>query len=83
MELEAAISTVFAIFLSSNFSCSTVFVTFWRSNCSCNIVVLPVGFRFFRLVLEICVVKVFFSVGFKFVRVGLFSFRVGLRPISG
>ena len=42
LELEAAISRVFADFLSSNWSSNShfhlhMFATFWCSNCSCNI----------------------------------------------
>ena len=36
LELEAAISTVFAAFLSLNLSFSMVFAACWCSNCSCN-----------------------------------------------
>ena len=39
LELEAAISTVFAPFWSPNLLFWMEFATFWRSNCSCNMVV--------------------------------------------
>ena len=39
LELEAAISTVFATCLNSNISFPMVFAAFWCSNRSCNMVV--------------------------------------------
>ena len=61
LELEAAISTVFAPFWSPNLLFWMEFATFWRSNCSCNMVVCNwnssrvrlrffarFGFRFFK-----------------------------------
>ena len=40
LKLEAAVSTVFSAFLSSNFSCSMEFVACCCSNCSCNMVLV-------------------------------------------
>ena len=71
LELEAAISTVFATFWSSNLSFSRVFATFWRSNGSCAWYYVTRVRVYFGLVLFLeGLVWGFFTVGLGLFMVG-------------